>query len=108
MLFKQKQRKRRHNRVRAKIAGTSTRPRFYVFRSNKYVYGQLIDDEKSITIFSATKPKAIKSAGKLGAEIAEGARAKKIENVVFDRGGHKYHGKIKAIAEAAREGGLKF
>ena len=94
--------------MRAKIKGTSDRPRFCIFRSNKYIYGQIINDEKGITIISARQPKIISGASKLGGEIDKEAKNKKIEEVVFDRGGYKYHGRIKAVAEGAREGGLKF
>ncbi len=108
MLFKQKQRKRRHNRVRAKIKGTSDRPRLCVFCSNKYIYGYIIDDNKGATLAAARQQKAVEGARKVGKKIAEDAKGKKIDKVVFDRGGYKYHGRVKALAEGAREGGLKF
>jgi large subunit ribosomal protein L18 len=108
MLPKQQQRKRRHNRVRAKIKGTTSIPRLCVFRSNKYIYAQIIDDGKASTIYSARETCNVKGAGKLGKEIAEKALAKKISKIVFDRGGYKYHGRVKALAEGAREAGLKF
>lgn len=108
MIQKQKQRIRRHRRVRASIKGTSDRPRFCIFRSNKYIYGQLVDDEKGAVVLSQRQPKAVKSAGKLGAEIAKIAKGKNIEKVVFDRGGYKYHGRVKAVADEARKQGLKF
>jgi large subunit ribosomal protein L18 len=111
--LKNQKRARRQKRIRAKIAGTAERPRLSVFKSNKYIYVQLIDDEKGSTVVSGTT-KEIKAktpalaAKELGAEIAKKAAAKKIKEVVFDRGGFIYTGKIKAIAEGAREGGLKF
>jgi large subunit ribosomal protein L18 len=105
---------RRHARVRAKISGTADRPRLSVFRSNKGMFLQLIDDEKNITLASASVFE-IKSKGKktelseeLGKLIAKKAKDKKISSVVFDRGSYKYHGRVKAVAEGAREGGLKF
>ncbi|MBI2591622.1 MAG: 50S ribosomal protein L18 [Candidatus Brennerbacteria bacterium] len=107
--------KLRKNRTRAKIFGTAERPRFSVFRSNKFSYVQLIDDEKGRTIASAST-KEIGKSGKqnkglgaqtLGKTIAERALAKKIKSAVFDRGQYKYHGRVKSIAESAREAGLK-
>ncbi len=112
--LKKQQQKRRHSRVRAKISGTAKRPRLSVFRSNKGMYLQLIDDEKSKTIASASILEIKSKAGKidvgteLGKLIAKKAGAKKIKEVVFDRGSYKYHGRVKAVAEGAREGGLKF
>src|SRR5689334_18906853 len=91
-------------RVRAKMTGTESRPRLSVFRSNKYMYSQIINDEKGITLVSAKGTKA----AEVGAALAKKAVAKKIKDVVFDRGGFKYHGKVKALADAAREGGLNF
>jgi large subunit ribosomal protein L18 len=111
---KNKLRKKRIRRVRAKITGTSDRPRLCVFRSNKYVYAQIIDDKKNITLvaFDSQRLKNqkndIESARKIGEEIAKIAKGKKIDQVVFDRKGYKYHGKVKALAEGARKGGLKF
>ena len=116
MLKKQEKRYRRHKRVRAKVFGTASVPRLCVFRSAKHIYAQLIDDEKSKTLVSVrdrelrkkkgqTKMEQAKEVGKL---IAKKALAKKIEKVVFDRGGYTYHGRVKALAEGAREGGLKF
>ena len=106
----------RHKRVRAKIAGTPERPRLAIFRSNKGIYAQIIDDVKAHTLVAAstldkevkTKASNIEAAKEVGALI--GARAAKagIKNVVFDRGGYIYHGKVKAFAEAAREAGLEF
>lgn len=91
-------------RVRAKMTGTESRPRLTVFRSNKYMYSQIINDEKGITLVSAKGTKA----AEVGAALAKKAVAKKIKDIVFDRGGFKYHGKVKALADAAREGGLNF
>lgn len=111
MLEKQIKRNRRHKRVRAKIFGTARRPRLCVFKSNQHIYAQLIDDEKGKTLVAASDLEIKKSAEKtkeLGKLIAEKAKVKKIEKVVFDRGGYKYHGRVKALAEGAREGGLNF
>ncbi|MBZ9577762.1 50S ribosomal protein L18 [Patescibacteria group bacterium] len=115
MLEKQQKRKRRHKRVRAKIFGTSKVPRLCVFRSAGHIYVQLIDDEKGKTLASASdleikkkKDKKAALATKVGNLIAKKAIEKKINKVVFDRGGYKYHGRVKALAEGAREGGLKF
>ncbi len=116
---KQLQREKRHRRVRAKINGTSKCPRLNVFRSNKYIYAQLIDDEKGKTLVAVTdKTLKIKSkikefskinnALEVGKILAEKAIEKKIKKIVFDRGGYKYHGRVKAVAEGARQGGLKF
>jgi large subunit ribosomal protein L18 len=108
---KQQKRIRRHNRVRAKVAGTSKAPRLCVFKSNQHIYAQLIDDAKGKTILSAKdtgKKAKVAAASDVGKEIAKLAVEKKITKVVFDRGGFKYHGRVKAVAEGAREGGLKF
>ena len=105
---------RRHIRVRAKINGTAKCPRLSVFKSNKGIYLQIIDDDKGVTIVSASAKEIkaekinIETGKKLGQLIAKKAKEKKISDVVFDRGGYKYHGKIRAIAEGAREEGLKF
>lgn len=105
---------RRHARVRSKIKGTAECPRLSVFKSNKGIYLQIIDDNKGATIasVSAKEIKAdkinIETGKKLGQLIAKKAKEKKIDEIVFDRGGYKYHGKIKAIADGAREEGLKF
>ena len=111
--YKTMKRKRRHARVRAKISGTPLRPRLSVFRSNKAIYAQLIDDTTGITLASASDIAIKKGTGsqrakEVGAQIAKAAQAKKIETVVFDRGGYLFAGRVKALAEAAREGGLKF
>ena len=110
------QRIKRHNRVRGKISGTAERPRLCVFRSESNIYAQIIDDVAGNTLVSAsTVEKAFEGNGgtcdaakKIGAVIAERALQKGIEEVVFDRGGYIYHGRVKALAEGAREGGLKF
>jgi large subunit ribosomal protein L18 len=114
-----RERSRIHRRIREKITGTPTRPRLCVYRSSKYLYAQIVDDSQGKTLAAAsTAEKSIlgdlKSGGnieaskRVGKAIAERAKAKGIESVVFDRGGYLYHGRIKAIAEAARESGLKF
>ena len=110
---KNKNKKRRHARVRAKVKGTAKCPRFSVSRSNKHIFLQLIDDSNGKTIISSSdlgskkikKTEASKNAGK---ELAKLAIEKKIKKVVFDRGGYKYHGRVKAVAEGAREAGLTF
>ena len=112
---KQKQEKiaRRHKKIRSILSGTSERPRLSVFKSNKYISAQLIDDVKGHTLamFSSIDGKAktpVEKAKEVGVEIAKKAKALKIEKVVFDRGGYLYTGKIKSIADGAREGGLNF
>ena len=110
------ERVRRHKRVRNKISGTAECPRLCVFRSNTNLYVQVIDDENQVTLVSAstldkdvkTKKSNKEAAKELGTLIAKKAKAKKIETVVFDRGGYVYHGVVKELADAAREGGLKF
>jgi large subunit ribosomal protein L18 len=104
---------RRHKKIRAKVFGTEDKPRLSVFKSNKYIYGQLINDDKAETIVSLSSMKAksktfLGRCTETGKEIAKLALGKKIETVVFDRGGFKYVGRVKAFAEGAREGGLKF
>jgi large subunit ribosomal protein L18 len=103
---KQKQQKieRRHKKIRSTLSGTSERPRLSVFKSHKYLYVQLIDDTKGHTLAQANA----EDAKVVGVEIAKKAKALKIDKVVFDRGGYLYTGKIKAIADSAREGGLNF
>jgi large subunit ribosomal protein L18 len=123
MLEKQEKRLRRHRRIRAKIKGTAKIPRLCVFKSGKYIYAQLIDDGKNIIMASATdkglkKSHSVKEekdrtgkkllAFEVGKIIGKKALENKIEKVVFDRGGYKYHGRIKGLAEGAREAGLKF
>lgn len=118
-LIKREKRKRRHKRIRAKVSGTSEVPRLYIFKSAKHIYCQLINDEKGQTILNASdleikkakKSKADKKtaiAKEVGKLIAEKALKQKIGKIVFDRGGFIYHGRVKALAEGAREGGLKF
>ena len=110
------QRLKRHKRVRAHISGTPARPRLDVFRSAKNIYAQIIDDVNGVTLVAAnTLEKGFEgatgnaeAAKKVGAVLAERAKAKGIEVVVFDRGGYVYHGRVAALAEGAREGGLKF
>ena len=110
------QRIKRHNRVRGKISGTADRPRLCVFRSENHIYAQIIDDVAGNTLVAAStveksfegKGSNIEAAKKIGTVIAERALQKGIEDVVFDRGGYIYHGRVKALAEGAREGGLKF
>lgn len=112
--IKQAKRIRRKGRVRAKVSGTAVCPRLTVFRSNRGIYGQIINDEIGLTIVSVNaseaKAKGNKTAvsSELGKLIAEKAVAKGISKVVFDRNGYKYHGRVKALAEGARLGGLKF
>ena len=112
-------RERLHRRIRKKISGTSARPRLSIYFSGKHVYAQVIDDDAGKTLTAAStaektllgkiKPAANRaSAEVVGKTIAERARDKKIDKVVFDRGGFLYHGKVKALADAAREGGLDF
>lgn len=110
------QRIKRHKRVRAKISGTPERPRLCVFRSLSNIYAQVIDDVNGVTLVSASSVEKdfedfggnCEAAKKVGKAIAERALAKGIENVVFDRGGYVYHGRVQNLAEGAREGGLKF
>ena len=109
------QRIKRHARVRGKISGTAERPRLSVFRSEKNIYAQIIDDVAGNTLVAASSvekdfgPGSNKEAArKVGKLVAERAIAKGIEEVVFDRGGYIYHGRVKELAEGAREGGLKF
>ena len=115
-LTKPQARARRHKRVRGKISGTAERPRLVVHRSNKGISAQLIDDMKGTTLaaaswvqlkksFNGTKTEQASEVGKL---LAQKAKTAKIEQVVFDRAGYLYHGRVKALAEGAREGGLKF
>jgi large subunit ribosomal protein L18 len=119
---KDQTRQKVHTRIRKKVQGTSERPRLNVYRSVNHIYAQVIDDTKGATIVAATsveKGKGVKgdkrptggnlgSAKEVGKLIAERAKEKGIEKVVFDRGGYLYHGRVKALADAAREAGLKF
>jgi large subunit ribosomal protein L18 len=111
VLTKEQRRLRRRRRVRAKVRGTAARPRLSVFRSNNGLFVQLIDDESGVTLAAAqwTEVKDLKPmerAKKVGGLVAERAKAAGIERAVFDRGGYQYHGRVKALAEGAREGGL--
>ncbi len=104
---------RRKARIRAKISGTAERPRLAIFKSHKYIYAQVIDDTKGYTLAavdsSVSKAKTpVDRAKEVGVEIAKKAKAAKITKVVFDRGGYIYTGKVKIVADAAREGGLEF
>ncbi len=107
-------RKRRQIRIRTRVNGTSSRPRLAVFRSNTHTYAQLIDDESKTVLLASSDVKTKKtgtkteSAKKVGTEVAKLAKEKGISTCVFDRSGYKYHGRIKALAEGAREGGLQF
>jgi large subunit ribosomal protein L18 len=114
-LTKREARMRRHRRVRGKIAGTAERPRLAVFRSNRGIFAQLIDDESGRTLASAgwtslgkLEGSKTEQAEAVGKALAEGAKKAGIERCVFDRGGYLFHGRVKALAEGAREGGLQF
>jgi large subunit ribosomal protein L18 len=108
---------RRHNRIRKKLRGEATRPRLAVYRSNKHIVAQVIDDRAGVTLAAASTHEADLRSGatgnkdaaaKVGALVAERAKAAGISKVVFDRGGYLYHGRIAAVADAAREAGLEF
>ena len=106
---------RRRRRVRAKVRGTAERPRVSVFRSNRGIFAQLVDDDAGRTLASVSwteadlkSMKAMEQASKAGQLLAERAKAAGVETAVFDRGGYQYHGRVKALAEGAREGGLAF
>jgi large subunit ribosomal protein L18 len=109
-------RERRHRRIRGKVAGTAERPRLAVFRSNKGIFAQLVDDESGRTLAGASwlglpksfKGNRIEQAAEVGKAVAAAAKKAGIETVVFDRGGYLYHGRVKALADGAREGGLQF
>ena len=108
-------RTRRHARVRSKVKGTASCPRLCVYRSNKNIEAQIIDDAKRVTLVASSSMSLklengsnIEAASQVGADIAKKALAKKIKKVVFDRSGYIYHGRVKALAEAAREAGLEF
>ena len=113
---KNKNRKKRHQRIRRKISGTAECPRLNVFRSNSNIYAQLIDDVEGVTLASAstldsevsTEESKTEQASAVGKLIAERANEKGFNKVVFDRGGYQYHGRVKALAESARENGLEF
>ncbi len=114
MLTTNEKRKRRHARVRAKVSGSAEKPRLCVFRSSNHIYGQLIDDSTGSTIIAVNDMELKKKDAKtslskeVGMLLAKKAIEKNISQVVFDRGGYKYHGRVKALAEGAREAGLKF
>ena len=110
------QRVKRHNRVRGKISGSAERPRLCVFRSENHIYAQVIDDVAGNTLVAASSVEKdfegnggnVEAAKKVGLKVAERCLEKGIDTVVFDRGGYIYHGRVQALADAAREGGLKF
>lgn len=109
-------RARRHARVRKRVRGTPQRPRLAVYRSNRYIYAQVIDDSEGRTIASASSQESdlrserlnVETASKVGEVLATRAKEAGVESVVFDRGGYKFHGRVKALAEAARKEGLEF
>jgi large subunit ribosomal protein L18 len=111
-----KERLKRHKRVRGKVSGTAARPRLCVFRSLQHIYAQLVDDAKGVTLAAASTVEKefdgyggnIEAAKKVGGMIAARAKELGLETAVFDRGGNIYHGRVQALAEAAREGGLQF
>jgi len=116
---RQESRKRVHKRIRKKVHGSSERPRLCVFKSNKHVYAQIINDETGNTLVASStldpelrklleSSNTVEAASKVGEDIAKKAKAKGIDTVVYDRGGYIYHGKVKALADAARENGLEF
>ncbi|MEX1135072.1 MAG: 50S ribosomal protein L18 [Acidimicrobiia bacterium] len=113
---RQDARARRHTRVRKRVRGTGERPRLAVFRSNRYIYAQIIDDNLGRTLASASSQETdlrnstlnMSTAAKVGELLAGRAKDLGVNTVVFDRGGYKYHGKVKALADAARESGLEF
>ena len=115
IVTKREARLRRHRRVRAKVSGTAERPRLAVFRSNRGIFAQLVDDESGRTLASASWTAMGESSGsksdqaaEVGKALAAAARGAGIERCVFDRGGYLFHGRVKALAEGAREGGLQF
>jgi len=113
---RQDARQRRHTRVRKRVHGTVERPRLTVFRSNKYIYAQVIDDVEGRTLAAASSQESdlraenlnLAAAAKVGEAIASRAKDAGVTSVIFDRGGYKFHGKVKALADAAREAGLEF
>ena len=115
VLTKPQKRLRRRRRVRAKVRGTTERPRLSVYRSNRGLFAQLIDDDAGRTLASVSwtesdlrKLSPMEQAKKAGEELAKRASAAGVETCIFDRGGYRYHGRVKALADGAREGGLKF
>ena len=113
---RRKARDRRHRRVRKKIVGTPERPRLSVYKSNKYIYAQVIDDAQGVTLASASsqekamrsKPFSVGTAAEVGKALADRAKDAGVSAVVFDRGGYPYHGRVRALADSARESGLEF
>jgi len=112
---KNQKRQRRHARIRARVQGTMTKPRLCVFKSNQHIYAQLVDDANNKTLASNSSLELMKkkmtkteTAAEVGKLIAVQAKDKKVSQIVFDRSGFKYHGRVKALAEAARKAGLKF
>jgi large subunit ribosomal protein L18 len=109
-------RRRRHRRIRKRVKGAATRPRLHVFRSNRYIYAQVIDDTSGRTLAAASsqessmrgRPLNVETAAAVGSLVAERAKAAGVEAVAFDRGGYAYHGRVGALAEAARAAGLDF
>lgn len=115
VMTKREARMRRHRRVRGKVSGTAERPRLVVFRSNRGIFAQLVDDEAASTLASASwtsigtvSGSKIEQATAVGKALAAAAKSAGIERCVFDRGGYLFHGRVKALAEGAREGGLQF
>jgi large subunit ribosomal protein L18 len=115
VMTKREARLRRHRRVRAKVSGTAERPRLVVFRSNRGIFAQLVDDESGRTLASASwtalgkgDGSKTEQAAEVGKALAAAAKAAGVERAVFDRGGYLFHGRVKALAEGAREGGLQF
>lgn len=114
MVSKESRRNKIRARIRGRVTGTAQKPRLSVFRSNKYIYAQLIDDVNGVTLVAASsralteKAPKVDSSSLVGKALAEKAMAAGITEVVFDRGGYLYHGRVKALADGAREGGLKF
>ncbi len=112
VLTKRQQRLKRRRRVRARIQGTAEQPRLSVYRSNKGVFAQLVDDTKGHTVAAVNwiepELRKLSAAKKAGEQLAERAKGAGVETCVFDRGGYRYHGRVKALAEGAREGGLAF
>lgn len=112
--IKTEKRARLHKKIRTRVSGTGDRPRLAVFRSNRYMYAQLIDDVKGVTVVSASdlslsdKMNKVERAKTVGKTLAEAAKKENITKVVFDRGGFSYRGRVQALADAAREGGLQF
>lgn len=112
--LKARNRARIRRRIRAKVSGTAERPRLAVFRSNKYIYAQLIDDAAGHTLAAASSRESdvtatgVEAGKAVGQKLAERAKEAGVETVVFDRGGYRYHGRVQALAEGAREGGLRF